>query len=134
MNPFEAAKMQQETIAAARNILKPSKVSLDHVPLWMRRRLKRVIPDLTAIDALYYASTRRILDHWGSTMWHDKECFVTEPYQFCLADVQQFRGFLGDGVDWRHSVNSWHYPGSTHRILFFETDSDISPITMETYF
>lgn len=73
---------------------------------------------------------RSLFDHPGSTKIDDADsvCFVLEPYPsnektryeteldfatFILSDL------LECAVTW--TANSWHYPGSTYRVLFEET-------------
>ncbi len=69
----------------------------------------------------------RIFDHGGTTKIDDELCFVLEPYGRHNDEKYQqeldtvtyvLSRVLGCLVTW--SDISWHYPGSTYRILFEE--------------
>ncbi len=120
---------------AARNILQPSPVSLNRVPDWFRRALLRAFPSAkgasgstsgsNVVDAVSRSLKLSWLDHWGSTKWRDRTAFVSEPYQLTLEDVQSVADLAkAIGCAYEIDANSFHYPGSTFRILILPRDAN----------
>ena len=127
------ADVQQEIIDRARDLLQPSAVKTGRIPPWLRWKLRaakregRIDPagesDTWLLQAAVVAAGGGGLwmDHWGRTDWNFKDVFVTEPYHFEEEPVRRFAELLD--LDYRVSANSWHYPGSTFRILFFPKEN-----------
>ena len=124
--------LSQETlIRKARELFEPSKVDIQRVPPWLRKRL---IAALKAKSYTNVCATRHSggllesaanatddsmwLDHWGVTTMSSVQYFVSEPYEygFHLRAIQQFVDMLT--LEYRVLANSWHFPGRTIRILF----------------
>ncbi len=126
-----------QKIQIGREALRPTEVEGGKLPADLRKRLlelkrqKKISPswgttgneDLlrAAVDAA--CKSDDWLDHYGKTILHDREVFVSEPYGLrleCLQDIQAFAQLVGLG--YRILSNSWHYPGQTIRIAFFVPD------------
>ncbi len=121
-------------IENARELLKPSPVRIGHCPRWFasacRTALKKhdiYIEPYSGSDAVMFAvaeavsgSSTRWIDHWGSTVHHGMEAFVTEPYLSIedVASAVEMAKMLGLEID--ISSNSWWFPGSTTRIAFLK--------------
>ena len=67
------------------------------------------------------------LDHTGSATWGKARAWVSEPYPHAITaeSMRQIQlvadlANLYSGV----SANSWHYPGHTVRIVFWEKDNE----------
>ncbi len=125
---------QREFIAAARNLLEPSPVRLHHVPNWFRLRLLRAYGcdrgDTSGFAMLCFATTGCAcslptwIDHWGSCDHRGKTAFVTEPYSLAPADLQQIDAIAKRcGIAWHITSNSWWFPGSTIRVLLYESEA-----------
>lgn len=117
----------EQQIQAARAILKPSPVRLNKVPPWMRRRLltarrQRGLDTYSSnsIDVLFQLASARVVDHFGTIDYRGRTAFVSEPYALDIPAIQEFVGMLGPGVRWDVEANSWHFPGQTFRIVFWE--------------
>lgn len=117
----------REFIEAARKVMQPSPVRPCKVPLWMRKRLFAAMRRMglnaqtnANCELLTTVSPRGLLDHHGRTNWHGNDAFVTEPYDDRSELAAVFAERLGDGVEWRLDANSWHFPGRTFRIVFWE--------------
>lgn len=65
----------------------------------------------------------RWLDHDGSTVWHGREAWVSEPYGLDAESLNQIE-LVARYTRLDHYVlsNSWWFPGSTIRILFCPSD------------
>lgn len=126
--------VRHETCCRARKLLGPTPVKAGAIPKWLRSRMlvaKRsgsieamgttnwalINGCTTVVSHLTDTSGFLWLDHWGSTNWNFMECFVTEPYGCEHNAFEAFANLLK--LDWRLSANSWHYPGSTFRALFY---------------
>ena len=129
----------REFIAHAREVLRPSKVKINHMPGWLTKRMlvakkagkfsslflsrsgsNMMVEILAAMPRLSHWA-----DHFGSTILArggkgPREFFVAEPYglteQSALGAIQ-FAEMLDLGIE--IDANSWHYPGSTVRIIFW---------------
>ena len=132
--PDPAALAVEKHIATARELLKPSPVELHKVPNWFRREL---------LKEFGYEFSRRgacvvehavacvrgddlvgWLDHWGSTVFRGTSAFVSEPY--CL--THKSLGAIATiaercGCRYQVESNSWWFPGSTIRVLFYQDES-----------
>jgi hypothetical protein len=127
-----------QRIREAREVMKPSPVKLNRVPLWLKKRLIAAKKagkfdtddDRYTRDDIYYAAAQAVqtvyrfrdasdlLDHWGTTDWYDwKDAFVTEPYHHPAQVAKSFADLLG--LEWNESPNSWWNPGETFRIVFY---------------
>lgn len=115
-------------IEQARKLLGPSPVRLHHVPGWFSKAIRKAYgrsrPTTPAGEAmqglLRHHWTERWLDHWGSTRHCAQVAFVAEPYGITEQEVALIATIASDlGCDWRLCSNSWWYPGSTLRILFY---------------
>lgn len=124
--------LQEDSIEASREVLTPEAIRRDHVPSWVRRRLlkavalgrlKRPIAGTEGGYLVMQAFERPTLDHWGSFKWKGYTFFATEPFRICMEHLNDFMDLLGDGVEYVISPNSWHFPGATFRIAFWESDS-----------
>lgn len=108
-----------------------------HVGLWCL--IEQLVEEASSIDdwvewwtnlhVLSSAPGRRTevgwFDHTGSTMWGKARAWVSEPYPHAITteNLRQIEliadsAKLHCGVD----ANSWHYPGHTVRIVFWEKD------------
>jgi hypothetical protein len=134
----EIAAAQNRQIVAARELLKPTPVRLHHVPNWLRLRILAAIRAGRIPRAPWnrYCGTDgwsvlmhvqscigdRFLDHFGSTHYRGRPCFVNEPY-LSSEDMDKNRRFAELlGLHWVVSSNSWWFPGNTTRIAFWEPD------------
>ena len=109
-----------------------------HVGLWCS--IERLIDEASSIDdqvqwhlARDFRSSKpcrrmevKWLDHTGSTTWSKARAWVSEPYPHAITaeSMRQIKlvadlANLHSGV----SANSWHYPGHTLRIAFWEKDN-----------
>ena len=130
VGPDRAATAQAKFIAAARELLRPSPVTLNRVPNWFRRAVLREFKGDryagTAGHAVVWRLQRAMpslaLDHWGGTTWRGRPAFVSEPY--CdpdrIAAGQRLADRLGCGFE--IDPNSWWYPGATTRLVWFEKE------------
>lgn len=122
------ASDQQEEIRNARKILRPTPVKYNKVPKWFRDAYCRNVlerrPGREGESQLITRCNRgRWLDHWGTAMHYGKEAFVSEPYGLGLTWLQDIDALAKQiGCKYEISPNSWHYPGHTIRILFYEGD------------
>jgi hypothetical protein len=112
-------------IQAARELLKPSPVR-PGVPNWFRLRLLKRFGAQWGTNGFAVLMGARANDHWhwfdhyGRTEWHGHECFVSEPYDIGATDVQQISELAAVlDCEWHISSNSWHFPGSTLRVLLY---------------
>lgn len=119
---------------AARDILQPSPVRLNHVPAWFRRALLKAFPSAKGygggtsgsivVDAVERNLKLSWLDHWGSTEWRGRTAFVSEPQDLTLEDMQSVAELAkAIGCTYRMDANSFHYPGRTFRILILPRDA-----------
>lgn len=134
MTTTEASK-QEQTIEKARLILKPSPVRLHHMPRWfiagVRRSHGRLLYNsaITTLENGPYCRTTHWLDHWGSTDYHGKQCFVSEPYNLSAEAIKAISDFCRDaGFCWEILSNSWWYPGSTLRLLIYRREDGKPPL------
>ena len=109
-----------------------------HIGLWYF--IERLVDEASSIDDQVQwhlardlrssAPCRRMevewLDHTGSTTWGKARAWVSEPYPHAITaeSMRQIKlvadlANLHSGV----SANSWHYPGHTVRIVFWEKDN-----------
>lgn len=114
---------------AVRAILKPSPVRLHHIPNWLRLRMIRAFGcpgrDTAAWPVLWHAvgERRRWLDHFGSTLSHGRQVFVSEPYGFSAESAADLEAFCRPmGVKWSVDSNSEWNPGSTVRVSIEEPE------------
>ena len=129
------ADAQTEIIKRARKLLCPSEVKTGRIPRWMRTKLQALqrqgiinschkdfyLEDLKRVADGEQSPIRSWLDHWGWTDWNFHECFVAEPYgldEGAMKSIARFAELLD--AEYCISANSWHYPGSTIRILFYK--------------
>jgi hypothetical protein len=127
-------------IHRARALLQPSPVRLGHVPLWLEERIYLAAEyGILQVDkSIRRLSARRILEnrdcgknflqHRGSTLVTQEyghflglppgeaEVFVSEPYDWREGCINNFCGAFG--LKFFFSMNAWHYPGRTIRIVF----------------
>ena len=120
---------QRQFILDARALFKPSEVK-PGMPDWFRRAFLAAFPARhrgTSRGAVSNAmhnmpGVAEWLDHEGQCKWWDgRTAFCSEPYGLDakeLASIEAFAAALG--CDFRVDPNSWHFPGSTWRIVFFE--------------
>jgi hypothetical protein len=121
------AAVQRSEIKAAREVLKPSPVRSGLIPKWFRQAAVRVLKPRHAtagwsvVMELQNQRRARWIDHWGSTEWQGRVAFVCEPYHLRAADVAQVAELADKlGCEYIITPNSWHYPGSTFRVLFVQ--------------
>lgn len=147
--PAASSELSTEAlIQEARKLLRPSPVKLGRVPLWLTRALRAAhraekfesVPNLgggwmlqDAVGACGSKGTvNRWLDHWGSSTpsgWNGLECFVAEPYGLCDTDFVSIGRFAElVGAAYCVDPNSWHYPGKTIRVLFYQPSAMQEPI------
>lgn len=120
----------QKQIEEARLLLKPTPVKIGHMPRWfavgVRKAHGRLVyssAEATLMNGPY--CRERWLDHWGSTDYHGKPCFVSEPYNLSLRAIEAIHDFCRDaGFEWRLCSNSWWYPGHTLRVLIYRPKPD----------
>jgi len=104
---------QEETILAARRILKPTPVRIGHVPRWFKK---------SGAFGPYGEISSSWLDHYGSTKLSDgRVAFVSEPYSVGadqILECEDIAKWLG--LDFWVDPNSWWYPGYTIRLIFVQ--------------
>lgn len=125
----------------------PTPVRLYHVPNWFLRAIREYFREvkhrpafggLTSELALPSMSSRlgddgHWLDHWGSTVIDGREAFVSEPYaEFSQrkqrAVTRKWAEALRLKHEWRPQKESWWFPGSTYRVVFWRpTREHVSP-------
>lgn len=124
--------LQENSIEASRGVLTPEAIRRYHVPSWVRRRLLKAVKEgrlehpiagMAGGYLVMQAFERPTLDHWGSFKWKGYNFFATEPFHICMDQLAEFMDLLGEGVEYVISPNSWHFPGATFRIAFWESDS-----------
>jgi hypothetical protein len=127
MHVIARSKVRQ-LIHEARELLKPSPVRLHCAPTWFGGELVRVFGGRWKITSRraavhHLAWHASWIDHWGSTSLDDGSCvFVSEPYAIGpseLVAVEMLARAIG--ARWWLSSNSWHFPGSTLRIVIAQT-------------
>lgn len=133
---FGERSAQRQFIEDARALLKPSRVEVNKVPRWFRRaildafrgtgmfRNQECYSGLPVLHTVRKRLGLRWLDHVGTCDWYGKRAFVTEPYGIdaeALKSAQDFASRIG--CECALSSNSWHSPGATLRIVFFEKDA-----------
>lgn len=113
----------EQQIAADRERLHIAPVHLHQMPAWARKRLLAVIGhrSLTTIEARLPGP--RLLDHWGSS---PSGSLVGEPYASVsdpalIAKARQIADALGVSYSIGSAWTSWHYPGRTIRVEWYET-------------
>lgn len=112
-----------------------SPVKANNCPEWLRIRAIRVIREKhpghwryrstsawpAFADAIKLSDSSDAFDHVGITVVGGRQVLVSEPYDLyqnrCEA-AQRFAKFLGIVVEF--SDVSWHRPGQTKRIIFWE--------------
>ncbi len=129
-----AAVRQAKLIADARRLLRPSPVRIHHIPNWFRLALLKAYGcdrgDTSAHSVLRHAEHAsgqwwHWLDHWGSTTYHGRPCFVSEPYHLSEADVAAIAELCRRcNLDFHLSSNSWWFPGSTVRAVISQKQSN----------
>lgn len=115
-------------IAEARRILRPSPVQLRKIPAWFKRAIRPLFGSAEERELLRIPRGFPVrLDHWGATTWNGRPAFVTEVYDLNAEDLLNAQTFAERiGCCWRVSANSWHYPGQTIRLLFFQQEPDVA--------
>ena len=105
-------------------------------PLFIKKVLKQQYPD-REISSNYDVYTRTLkeflegigLDHWGSTIWNNIDCFVTEPYGMSEERVLRVKEKCRQlGLAVVYSPVAFHNSGC-RRLLIFPTDMSL----IETY-
>ena len=121
----------------ARNLLTPTEVNSGKFPRWLAKRIRErlKVPSQTynGRDLIDFAlkeiarlanssHTMNFLDHWGTTKFYSdgRVSFVSEPYLSPeqVLSAYEFAKFLD--LEFSIESNSWHFPGSTTRLLFTE--------------
>jgi hypothetical protein len=142
----QAADEQAKTIAAARRLLKPEKVTLGKIPSWLIRRVKTYAQQHEIIfngcrdDSLHSVMlhvaeqagldihSAGLLDHWGVAKGGRYHCchksegnFVSEVYDFSTTDALFWDAFCKAlDLTWHITANSWWYPSHTLRVTVHE--------------
>ena len=121
-------------IADARALLKPSKVTLCKVPKWFRLTFRKAFPaeikrapiKHDAWHTMHNVFHFRWLDHDGQGDWGGKPAYISEPYGLTADKVKEIEWLANSlGCEYCITPNSWWYPGSTWRIVFFEREAAI---------
>ena len=110
-----------------RELLRPSEVK-SGVPNWFRLGFLRTFPGVSrgtswweVADALRNRFKVTWLDHWGQCSWGNGMAFCSEPYSIGVEGLQSVQDLAtAIGCEWSLSANSFHYPGWTIRIVFFQ--------------
>lgn len=114
-------------IAAARDLLGPTPVRLDHVPRWFKKALhpyhrKLEMTYQRVQHAFATIGHGHALDHWGSTTLGDgRVAFVSEPYDVDAAVLAGCERLADEvGCVFYLDPNSWWFPGRTIRLVFVQ--------------
>jgi hypothetical protein len=130
----------EQKIEQLRVMVGGQKVTLHHVPNWLRLKCLKVFgtPEFGDVDG--YSVIRHALDstgpsngwldHWGTIRISRKSVdntvvnktnFVSEPYGITAHELRHITSF-SDKIKVRVFIegNSWWYPGSTIQIIFLE--------------
>jgi len=125
--------LQRKFIEDARALLKPSPVHYHKVPGWFRLALLRAFRGIFyrkcllgwfVLDTVRRHLGLTWLKHAGTCDRYGKPVFVSEVYHIDAAELKSIEDLAAAiGCDWALSPNSWHMPGSTLRIVFFQREA-----------
>jgi hypothetical protein len=145
----EAAAQQAAQIDAARKLLEPSPVKLNHCPRWFKSKLTAYLKATKRTERGWidptFAFSQQLeaimdsfgeivdqqnihgmhdhwLDHWGSTtLAGGRAAFVSEPYGLSPQRAIRLQQLAeAIGLEFWICPNSWWYPGATIRLIFAE--------------
>lgn len=101
------------------------------MPTWFRRRLKAVMHttrpwfdgDGLCCFTIHFGIDWSVFDHWGTGT---DGSMISEPYDYSVNEtfeqkVREVAEYLGVQYSFTGTDTSWHYPGRTYRVKFFET-------------
>lgn len=102
---------QAKKIHQMRELLEPSVVEQQKFPRWFRLRRGDTLPGF--------------FDHWGRTLIKGQQILVAEPYCTAMSeerweDVRRFA--IRYDLKYMIVPNSFHFPGWTIRILFWDEE------------